>query len=189
MLDPSSALPDVPRFIRRHEYEQMVAAGLFEDERVELLDGVILSMSPHGPEHDSAIERLNEVLTRALVPRATVRVQSAFAAGDGSMPEPDIAIVPRRDWSKAHPHEAFVVIEVAQSSLAKDRGTKARVHAESGVPEYWVVNVIDRIVEVHTEPLRGAYTRVTPHGRGARLVLGAFPDVGLDVEDIFGRGG
>jgi Uma2 family endonuclease len=188
MLDPSAALPDVPRFIRRHEYERMVAAGLFEDERVELLDGVILAMRPHGPEHDSAIERLNEILTRAVVPRATVRVQSAFAAGDGSMPEPDLAIVPRRDWSREHPGEALLVIEVAQSSLAKDRGAKARVYAESGVPEYWVVNVVDGIVEVHTDPVRGAYTRVTPHAVGERVVLGAFADVVVEVKDVFGRG-
>lgn len=102
------------------------------------------------------------------------------------MPEPDVAVVPRKSWSKAHPSEAFLIIEVAQSSLAKDRGAKARVYAESGVPEYWVVNVVDGIVEVHTDPLRGAYTRVTPYGRGARVALGAFPDVAIDVTAIFG---
>lgn len=184
MLAPSDIAPDTPRPIRRTEYERMVELGMFEGERVELLEGMIVQMSPHGPEHDSALERLNEILVKALTPRASVRVQSAFAANDGSEPEPDLAVVPRRDWSKQHPTEAHLVVEVAKSSLAKDRGVKAPLFASSGVPEYWIVNLVDRIIEVHAEPVRGAYTRVTPYRRGERVPIVSFPDVAIDVDAI-----
>lgn len=178
--------PAVPqmRLIRREEFEKMVELGLFRDERVELLYGVITSMSPKGPPHDSAIERLTERLVPALVGRANVRIQCAFAASDGSEPEPDIAIVPRGDYRSAHPTEAFVVIEVADSSLATDRGIKARLYAESGVEEYWVVNVKDEIVEVYGDIVSGVYTRVLPHRKGSRIALTRFPDVEIAVADV-----
>ena len=172
------------RPIKRVEYEKMVAMGLFGDERVELLYGVIVEMPPKGPPHDSAIQRLTKRLVAAIGDRADVRVQSAFAASDGSEPEPDLAIVPAGGYREKHPDQAFLVIEVADSSLAIDRGTKAQLYAESGVPEYWVVNVRDAIVEVHTEIVRGVYTHVTPYRAGARVALSTFPDVVLEVADI-----
>ena len=172
------------RLIRRAEYEKMVELGFFRDERVELLYGVITSMSPKGPPHDSAIERLNERLVQALAGRATVRIQSAFAASDGSEPEPDIAIVPRGDYRSAHPTKALVVIEVADSSLATDRGVKATLYAESDVEEYWVVNVRDGIIEVYGDIVRGAYARVIPYRAGSKIALGRFPDIEISVAEI-----
>jgi Uma2 family endonuclease len=162
----------------------MVELGFFRDERVELLYGVITSMSPKGPPHDSAIERLTERLVPALTGRANVRIQCAFAASDGSEPEPDVAIVPRGDYRNAHPSQAFVIIEVADSSLGTDRGVKAALYAESGVEEYWVVNVRDGIVEVYGEIVRGVYTRVMPHRAGAKIALTRYPDVEIAVADI-----
>ncbi|HVH43834.1 MAG TPA: Uma2 family endonuclease [Labilithrix sp.] len=179
-----AAIPALARPIRRDEYEKMVELGFFRNERVELLYGVIVRMSPHGPPHDSAIQRLNELLVPALVGRASVRIQSAFAASDGSEPEPDIAIVPRGDYRAAHPARAFALIEVADSSLETDRGPKAKLYAEGGVEEYWVVNVRDGIVEVHSDIVRGSYTRTVPYRRGARIALAAFPDVEISVDDI-----
>lgn len=180
-----SAVP-IPqmRLIRRVEYEKMVELGFFRDERVELLYGVITSMSAKGPPHDSAIERLTELLVPALVGRATARIQSSFAASDGSEPEPDIAIVPRGNYRSAHPTQAFLIIEVADSSLGTDRGTKARLYAESGVEEYWVVNVRDGIIEVYGDIVRDAYARVLPHRPGSRIALGRFPDVEIAVAEL-----
>src|SRR5688572_7583925 len=104
-----ASMPDIdphgPRPIRRVEYERMVDLGLFEDDRVELLYGVITTMSPHGPDHDDAIERLSSRLIPSLATRAKVRIQSAFAASEGSEPEPDLAVVPPRDYRQAHPSE------------------------------------------------------------------------------------
>jgi Uma2 family endonuclease len=183
---PSTALlaNEEPRPIRRVEYDKMVELGLFEGERVELLYGVIVRKSPKGPPHESAIERVTELLVRGLAGRATVRVQSAFAASDGSEPEPDVAVVPRADYSARHPSVAHLVIEVADSSLPTDRGTKATLYAECGVPEYWVVNVRDGILEVFTDIVRGAYTRVIPYQRGDTVSPLAFPDVRVAVSEI-----
>lgn len=183
-MSTAPILREASRPIRRVEYEKMVEAGVFGEDRVELLYGVIVDMPPKGAPHESAIERLNELLVTRLVGRARVRVQSAFAASDGSEPEPDIAIVPLADYRNEHPTTAFLLIEVADSSLAVDRGVKAQLYAESGVPEYWVVNVRDGIVEVHTEIVRGAYTHVTPYRAGARIALLRFPDVEIAVGDV-----
>ncbi|HSO38807.1 MAG TPA: Uma2 family endonuclease [Labilithrix sp.] len=173
-----------PRLIRREEYETMVSAGLFHDERVELLYGVIVRMGPKGPPHESAIEHLTELLVSGLAGRATVRIQSSFAASSGSEPEPDVAVVPRGDYSARHPDVAHLLIEVADSSLPTDRGTKATLYAECGVPEYWVVNVRDSLVEVFTEIVNGAYTRVVPYRRGDSVAPLAFPDLLIAIADV-----
>ena len=101
-----------------------------------------------------------------------------------SQPEPDIAVVPRGDYRRAHPNEALLIVEVADSSLATDRGTKARLCAECGVPEYWVVNVRDGIVEVHTEIVERVYTRVEPYRAGGTIRLLRFPDVEIAASDV-----
>ena len=179
-ISPADARP-----IRRDEYEKMVALGLFENERVELLYGVIVRMAPKGPPHESAIEHLTERFVQALAGRATVRIQSSFAASDGSEPEPDVAIVPRGDYRKQHPTKAFLIVEVADSSLGTDRGPKARLYAECGVEEYWVVNVRDAILEVYSEIVSGSYTRVQPYRAGARVPIAKFPDVDVAVDALF----
>lgn len=162
----------------------MVELGLFQDERVELIDGVVLRMSPESAPHGSTIQRLTQILVLALHPRAAVRVQSAFAASDGSEPEPDIAVVPARDYDDGHPSEAHLLIEVADTSLLKDRGVKASLYAQSGVSEYWVVNLPDKLIEVHTEVVQGAYTRVTPYHRGQTIRLQQFPDIEIGVDSV-----
>jgi len=162
----------------------MVELGLFDSERIELLYGVIVRMSPKGAPHDSAIDRLTEWLVTALAGRATVRIQNAFAASDGSEPEPDVAVVPRGDYRAEHPSRALLIIEVADSSLETDRGVKARLYAECGVEEYWIVNVRDGLVEVHSEIVRGSYARVLPYRAGSKVRLTQFPDVELAVSDL-----
>jgi Uma2 family endonuclease len=166
------------------DYERLVELGAFEGERVEFLYGTIVEMSPHGPPHDSAIEELTEILVTALVGRARVRVQSAFAASDGSEPEPDVAVVPPGDYHRVHPTEAWLIVEVAETSLKKDRGLKAQLYAESGVPEYWVVNIPDQMVEVHTDIVGGAYTRITPYRSGDTITPKRFPDVKIPVAGV-----
>ena len=160
----------------------MVELGFFSDERVELLYGVIVRMSPHGPRHDAAIEKLTELLVLLVAGRASVRVQSAFAASDGSEPEPDIAIVPKRDHRDTHPSEALLIIEVADSSLALDRGAKAKLYAESAVPEYWVVNVREGVVEVYDAIEAESYSRVVRYARGEQIEIGALPNATVSVD-------
>ncbi len=172
------------RRLARTEYERLVDAGSFEGERVELLYGEILEMAPTGPDHDATVDRLNELLVLRLAGRARVRTQGSFAVGNHSEPVPDLVVLERRDYDDAHPTSAHLVIEVARTSLRRDRGPKSALYAEAGIPEYWVVNLVDGIVEVHTEIVSGAYARVTPYRRGESIRLVAFEGVAVAVEDF-----
>ena len=186
-VDPiavENLLPERPRRLRRAEYDQMVAMGMFSDERVELLQGVLIAMAPNDPPHASPVERLAEILTFGVARRATIRVQLPLIAADESEPEPDLAVVPRADYSRAHPSEALLVIEVADSSLRKDRQVKAPLYAASGFREYWIVNVNARTVEVHRGPSADGWSTVTRHGRDETLHLEALPDFPVPIADI-----
>jgi Uma2 family endonuclease len=164
----------------------MVSAGFFEDEHLELIRGVILEMTPQGVPHSAAIQRLTRLLVPPLVGRADVRVQLSFVAGDDNLPEPDLAIVSPVISEVSHPSEAFLVIEVANTSLKFDRDAKATLYAQFGVPEYWVVNVVDRVVERYFEPSADGYARVASFRPGDTIAVLAFPDVSLEVGAIFG---
>jgi Uma2 family endonuclease len=123
-------------------------------------------------------------LFRALDPRGFVRVQSAIAAGDGSEPEPDLAVVEPVDHRQGHPSHAHLIVEVAESSLDGVREVKSRVYGAMGVPEYWIANLVEGCVEVHTEPTSTGYGRAVLVGRGSRIQVVQFPDVEIAVDDI-----
>ena len=184
-MDFSILLPETPRKLRRAEYEKLIAMGAFEGERVELLHGVVVNMSPSEPEHASPIDRLTVVLVRALADRARVRVQQPLIAWDESEPEPDLAVVPLGDYRQVHPSEAYWVIEVAKSSLNKDRTIKAPLYASSGFPEYWIIDATRGTVEVYRHPQDGAYQTKTTHSESDTVSPQAFPDVIVAVADIF----
>ncbi|MGH7434891.1 MAG: Uma2 family endonuclease [Polyangiaceae bacterium] len=180
---------DLPAYelrpLRRVEYEELSRLGHFDDERVELLYGAIVRMSPTHPPHSGILQRLTQMLARALdESQAGVRIQSPLALSSQSMPEPDLAIVPPGDYLEAHPTEAWLIIEVAESSLKKDRVIKARLYAEAAVPEYWIVDVEANLIEVRTGPEGGNYARVAVHGRGTRISLVRFPEVSLSTDRI-----
>ena len=156
MLDASLLLPEKPRPLRRAEYERLVALGAFEDERIELIRGVLVDMSPDNPDHVSPIDRLNMILTPALVGKGIVRVQSPIVARDDSVPEPDIAVVPAGDYRREHPCTAFLVIEVAVSSLSKDQ-----------------------------DPRSDGYGRVAVKVEGEIVHPQAFPEVSVAVAEVF----
>jgi Uma2 family endonuclease len=187
MLDARDIAPDRPRPLRRDEYAALVEQGRFEDEHIELLEGVIVEMTPQGKDHASAIVQLTELLILALVGRAKIRPQCSFIAGETSQPEPDLAVVRiPRNRSDPHPSTAFLIIEVAQTSLAKDRGVKARLYAAAGVTEYWIVDLPSRAIEVRTQPMDSAYTQCRTARIGDAIVLVAFPDVEIQVADVLG---
>jgi Uma2 family endonuclease len=169
--------------ITRSEYEELVRRGALEDARVELLYGRIVSMSPIGGPHRYSVWRLARILMVALADRARVEVQSSFAAPDESEPEPDLLVAPLGDYLEAPPNKAWLVVEVADSSLARDRA-KAGLYATAGVTEYWIINLIDKLVEVHREPSAGGYASVTAYRRGGLLRMVSFEDVEVPVADI-----
>lgn len=178
------AMAEEFRPLRRVEYDRLVDLGAFTDERIELLDGALVKMSPIGPPHSSAVQKLTELLVPRLLGRATVRIQLPFAALDTSEPEPDVALVPVADYDEAHPDKAHLIIEVADSSLQRDRDLKRRIYAEAGVPEYWIVNVPGRCIEVHRDVAGGDYRTVTTVPHGQSLAPLTFADVRIAVSAV-----
>jgi Uma2 family endonuclease len=130
------------------------------------------------------VQELNESLVLALHGRAKVRPQMSFAASELSEPEPDLTITPLVSWDSEQANQALLIIEVAESSLAIDRGRKRRLYASCGVPEYWIVNLPDRCIEVYTVPESNAYARVEKYEPGQSIRLGAFNDVEVRVADV-----
>ena len=175
---------EVTRPLRRVEYDRLVALGIFVDERIELLDGALYAMSPIGITHNFAVQELNELLVVALHGRAKVRPQMSFAASDVSEPEPDLTVTPLAPWDEEQANEAHLIIEVAESSLVIDRGRKRTLYASCGVPEYWIVNLPARCIEVYTLPEGILYARVEKYEPGQSIRLGAFSDVEIRVSDV-----
>ena len=122
----------------------------------------------------------------AIGTRALVRSQLSLHAGPRSVPEPDVAVVPgsEEDYERAHPSRALLVVEIAETSLATDRLTKAGVYAAAHVPEYWIVNVRERTIEVHREPRRDGYAHAQVVVHDGEIALQEFPDVRIRVRDV-----
>jgi Uma2 family endonuclease len=184
MVDLESLAPERIRPLKRVEYEKMVELGLFEDERIELLAGFLVEMSPQSEAHAYAVQRLNELLVVGLHGRAVIRPQCPMALSDDSEPEPDFIVAPPVDYSHEHPGEAYLIVEVAQSSLRKDRRLKWLLYAAAGVPEYWIVNVVDGVFEVYRDPQPDGYASVTRAGRGESVAPLRFPDLVIRVDDV-----
>ncbi|MBI3392732.1 MAG: Uma2 family endonuclease [Nitrospirae bacterium] len=150
----ATATVQTRRFSRK-EYDRMVEAGIFgPGERLELVEGEIVRMTPQGSVHATGIQLAQETLGTLFRAGFLVRVQMPLALGSVSEPEPDIAVVPGspRDFRQTHPAMAALIVEVSDSTLAFDRQTKGRLYAEAGIPEYWIVNLIDGKLEVYREP-------------------------------------
>jgi Uma2 family endonuclease len=161
----------------------MVDLGFFRDQRIELIHGIPVWMPPIGSLHSEIVTRLTRLFIRGLGERAVVRPQLPFVAHDDSEPEPDLAIVSPRSYATGHPDAAFLLIEVADTSLTYDRETKAPLYAASGVPQLWIVDVEARVIEVYTEPTDGAYTSVARKTESASPA--AFPDIVVAVAELF----
>ncbi len=184
MIDPADIAPERMRPLRRTEYDRLVEAGVFENERIELLYGQLVERNPQLAPHAEATRRLTAILVPALSGRAVVQIQSPFAASDDSEPEPDVAVLPLGDYSRDHPSRAYLVIEVAYTSRAKDLNVKTRLYAQSDVQEYWVVDIRERCVIVAQRAVGGAFTKISRHGERATVRLAAFRDVAMRVRDI-----
>ena len=140
---------------KRVEYERLVDKGVFEPgERVELIDGMLVVAEPQSSPHYTAIRLVERALTRAFGEGWDVRTQAPIALDDTSEPEPDVAVVrgDLRDYAEAHPADPVLVVEVALTSLVSDRVHKSSLYARAGRPEYWIVNLVDRVLEVRRAP-------------------------------------
>jgi Uma2 family endonuclease len=170
------------------EYERMVALGIFrEDERLELIGGEIVEMSPVGHRHAACIACLTEACVDGLRKRALVWSQGPARLAIDSVPEPDLALLRRRSYRNGspRPEDVLLVVEVAESSLRYDRTTKLRLYARAGVPEYWVMSVAGEWIEVYRSPEGDGYRERRRAGRGETIAPAAFADVSIDVDDVF----
>jgi Uma2 family endonuclease len=175
------------RNFSRRDYETMIRAGILgEDEHVELVGGRIVVMSPEGPAHAGAIDLCAEVLRRIFGADHTVRVQHPLAIDLEDEPEPDVAVVRGgpRDHLAEHPHTAVLVVEVAESSLTYDRTEKAALYARAGFVDYWIVNLVERRLEVHRDPAAGVYRTVRVLVAGDEIAPMAAPDTRVAVAAV-----
>ena len=170
------------------EYLTMAVAGILrEDDRVELIDGEIIIMPPLGEPHESSTDWLTRLFVPPLVGRAIVRVQGSIRLNYRSAPQPDVAILRERPLGEVGPYfpsDVHLVIEVSDSSLAFDQGTKLERYAEAGIPEVWVANLRAREVTAYAEPTGSEYAAVRTYHAGESISPRAFPDVVLAVNDF-----
>ena len=151
----------------RVEYDSLIDTGFFgPSDKIELLGGQLCVSEPQNSPHARAISLGLETIQRALAPGWHVRVQLPIALDDESEPEPDLAVVSGgpRDYAD-HPSRPALVVEVADSSLALDREHKGSLYARASSPEYWIVNLVDRVLEVHREPGLSSRAGCAPHRR------------------------
>ena len=154
-------MAQVPHTIRRWsrvEYERLVELGVFDGDPVELIGGQLVVAEPQGAYHASVLGAADDALRAALSRGWIVRAQMPVSLDYESAPEPDLAIVrgARADYRAAHPMVPDLALEVADTSLTFDRREKGSLYARAGVPEYWIVNVVDRVLEIYREPAQDA---------------------------------
>jgi len=174
--------PEQVRSFTRSEYAQMIGLGLFEGERVELIRGLLVKMSPQYPPHASTIQRLNKLFMKRLEDRFEVRIQLPLALSDDSEPEPDVAVVALGDYEDEHPTTARLVIEISDSTLKQDR-IKTGLYASAGIVECWIVNLGARTVEVYSSPDGDRYAEFRTLRAGDTLHPAGL-DVAIAVAEI-----
>lgn len=183
----------VERTLRRFtvdEYRRMAGAGVFRpDERVELIDGEIVEMAPIGRRHANCVTNLNRLLVTRLGDRAIVSPQISIRISVRSEPQPDLTVLRRREVSYKDEDVAvsdvLLLIEVADTSIAYDRGVKLRLYAAAGIPEVWIVAAVGEEIEIYRSPEPGGFREAERARQGGTVTPIAFPDPTLAVADIF----
>ncbi len=170
------------------EYHRMTEIGILDNsERVELLEGKIIRMSAKGTAHRSAVGRIDKLLQKRLEKRAWISVQDPIALSKHSEPEPDIAVVKidPLDYADHHPtpEEVYLIIEVADSSLKFDCGTKGKAYA-AGITDYWVLDIVDRELHVYREPTQEGYKSKIILTEDKTISLLQFPDLLVGIQEM-----
>ena len=193
MADDLSEMATVHK-LTRAQFHALYEAGVLrdgddtiEDPKVELIDGRIVTRPMPSPQHSYATRRLLRRLVQAFLDRPEVEVdcQGSFFAEEYYEPQPDLAIIPRWDDATELPSRAFLIVEVSRSRLRYDRMVKQPLYARIGVPEYWIVNVVDREVEVYRQPSADGYRSVETRREGDVIAPAEFPDVTIEVSELF----
>ena len=170
--------------IRQHvfsvkDFRAMTEAGLFIDQKVELIDGVIVDTSPATPEHEDSIDELGEGVVTVFSKWARVRIEKAFDIGDDYwLPHPDVVLAKRKRYGDNPPkrEDVFLIIEVSSTTLAEDLGKKLKCYASLGIQDYWVANVKAKTWLIHREPSGDKYLNITEMPFGSSFAPLAFPN-------------
>ena len=171
------------------EYEQMVEVGILtENDRVELINGEVITMSPIGPRHVDSVAILSRLLTFAVSSDVLVLVQSPIRLPDTTEPEPDIALVRFARYRHAlpGPSDILVLIEVSDTTRDYDRNTKLPLYAAAGIPEAWIVDIAADRIERHTEPAADGYQLIRHFGRGTVVESVIIPTLTIPVDEVLG---
>ncbi|MET0646714.1 MAG: Uma2 family endonuclease [Pyrinomonadaceae bacterium] len=173
------------------EYQRMGQVGIFsEDDRVELVCGEIIEMSPIGESHAACVGRLTQDITLMLLRSAIVWVQNPIVLDDYSEPQPDVAVLrPRADfYGQAHPRpeDVLLIIEVSDATLAYDRKIKVPLYARSGIPETWIVNLPEEHIEVYADPAGGIYQMIESYSRGEEVQSHTLASLRVPVSKVLG---
>ncbi len=173
-----------------HDYARMRETGILtEDDRVELLDGEIYVMSPIGSLHVGIVNKLNKLLTNAVGDAGIISIQNPIRLSDYSEPQPDITILsPRDDFytsALATPDDVLLVIEIADNSLAYDRGEKLPRYARSHISEVWIIDVNKLLIEQYTQPVQDEYTQLHKVLFGHTIQATKLASVCLNTQQIF----
>ncbi len=183
-------LPRNPWVTRRAltvaEYHRMGEVGILtEDDRVELIEGELIAMSPIGSAHSGTVNALTRLLVQVVGDRGVVAVRNPVQLDDRSEPQPDFAVLKWRDddyrRSTPRPDEVLLLIEIADSSLTYDRNVKRSLYARHGIPEFWIVNLAENVVEVCRSPEGEQYTSMSRVGREGVLEPQLLPGAGIPV--------
>lgn len=183
------ATPIPRRKFTVEQYYQMAETGILApDERVELIEGEIIEMSPIGPRHAMCVDRLVQLFVERLGRTVHLRSQNPVRLSNYSEPEPDITLAKRIDYSTRHPQgdDIFLTIEVSDSTLEKDRTLKQKVYANANIPEFWIVNLPEDVIEVYHKPAGDIYQDVQRFSREAELTPQLLPNLTLKGEEILG---
>lgn len=168
-------------------FSRMEQMGILaSDARVELLDGELIELAPIRSEHQDPVRKLNAIFVKRFDGRAIVDGSGPVIIDPISAPQPDLMLLVRRDYLRRLPdqHDVLLVVEVSVSSLRYDRGRKLSAYARSGVPEVWIVNMVDRRVERYADLDDGMYATVEHLRRGATIAPRAFPDDAIAIDDF-----
>jgi Uma2 family endonuclease len=173
------------------EYHALGTAGILAaDDRVELIQGELVDMSPIGSRHAGMVNRLTQILSQMLSGRAVVSVQNPIVLDDFSEPQPDLALLRPRDdfYAEALPTSADVllVVEVADSSLEYDRAVKIPLYGRAGLPEAWLFDLVQPGIDVHRGPSSSGYREIRRARSGETLSPLAFPGLELSVSTLLG---
>lgn len=173
------------------DYHRMGEVGILSaQDRVELIEGEIIDMTPIGPRHADIVDRLAVRLIKALPSGYLVRIQNPLTLGDSSEPQPDLAIVADRGYAAAHPGggDTHLVIEVADATVAYDRDVKLRLYARSRIPEVWIVNVPAGQLEVFRDPIGDGYHQSLVPAPQEPVTPLQIPGIVLRPDEVLGEG-